>query len=123
MKKVILRYRAKACIILPGVVALEHSGAQSCVPAGRGAVQAGAICFVLFQICGLVDGYFANQEMPDQYTARNVTVTLRTIVRGLAYLMTFLFGVNCVGLTGKCICPFLPKSAAQILAAILILEV
>lgn len=66
----------------------------------RGAVQAGAICFALFQVCGLIDGYFGNQEMPDQYTARNVTVTLRTIVRGLAYLITFLFGVNCVGLSG-----------------------
>ena len=58
------------------------------------------ICFFLFQLCGLVDGYFARQELPEQYTAHNITVTLRTVIRGLSYLMTFLFGVNCVGLSG-----------------------
>jgi len=59
------------------------------------------ICFLLFQVCGLVDGYFDRQDLPDQFTARNITVTLRTVVRGLAYLLTFLFGANCVGLSGK----------------------
>jgi len=59
------------------------------------------ICFLLFQVCGLVDGYFDRQELPDQYTARNITVTLRTVARGLAYLLTFLFGANCVGLSGE----------------------
>jgi len=68
-----------------------------------GATQAGVICFLLFQVCGLVDGYFDRQELPDQYTARNITVTLRTVARGLAYLLTFLFGANCVGLSGLAI--------------------
>lgn len=67
----------------------------------RGAVQAGVICYLLFQVCGYVDGYFDRQEMPDQYTARNIAVTLKTVIRGLAYLMTFLFGANCLGLSGK----------------------
>lgn len=65
-----------------------------------GATQAGVICFLLFQVCGLVDSYFDRQELPAQFTARNITVTLRTVARGLAYLLTFLFGANCVGLTG-----------------------
>ena len=59
------------------------------------------IAYFLFQLCGLIDGYFARQELPSQYTAHNITITLRTVVRGLAYLVTFLFGANAVGLAGK----------------------
>lgn len=65
-----------------------------------GAAQAGVICYLLFQMCGLVDSYFAAKPMPEQYTAYNVTVLLQTVVRGLAYLITFIFGANAVGLTG-----------------------
>ena len=43
---------------------------------------------------------FDRQAMPDQFTARNITVTVRTITRGLAYLATFIFGANAVGLSG-----------------------
>ncbi len=47
-----------------------------------------------------VDGYFDRQALPGQYTVRNITVTIRTITRGLAYLATFMFGANAVGLAG-----------------------
>lgn len=47
-----------------------------------------------------MDGYFDGQEIPSQYTAHNITVTLRTVIRGLAYLLTFLFGANALGLAG-----------------------
>ena len=39
--------------------------------------------------------------LPNQLTARNITITVRTIVRGLSYLLTFLFAANTVGLTGE----------------------
>jgi hypothetical protein len=39
--------------------------------------------------------------MPDAYTARNIAVTVRTILIGLLYLITFIFSANAVGLTGE----------------------
>ena len=32
----------------------------------RGAVQAGVVAALLFQVCTLVDGYFDGQTLPDQ---------------------------------------------------------
>lgn len=71
----------------------------SLVP-GRSAVKLGVLACLLFQLSSGVDGYFEGQPLPDQLTARNITITLRTVVRGLSYLMTFLFAANTVGLTG-----------------------
>ncbi|BDA45070.1 hypothetical protein COCOBI_06-5500 [Coccomyxa sp. Obi] len=62
------------------------------------AVQAGGFAYLLFLFTSTVDGYFDGQQLPDQYTARNITITIRTIVRGLAYLCTFIFAANAVGL-------------------------
>mgnify|MGYP001134028266 CR=1 FL=1 len=66
-----------------------------------GAAQAGVICYLLFQLTQGVDGYFANKALPEQYTAHNVAVLVQTVVRGLAYLITFIFGANALGLTGE----------------------
>lgn len=63
------------------------------------AAQAGAICYLLFLLSTHVDGYFERQSLPEQYTAHNITVLVQTIVRGLAYLVTFIFGANTLGLT------------------------
>ncbi len=67
---------------------------------GRGAAQAGTMAYGMWLLSTGVDAYFDRQAMPDQYTARNITVTVRTITRGLAYLATFIFGANAVGLSG-----------------------
>ena len=64
------------------------------------AVQAGGFAYLLFLFSQGVDGYFDKQAMPDQYTAHNITVAIRTIVRGLSYLCTFIFAANAVGLSG-----------------------
>ena len=71
-----------------------------CVCCCSGAAQAGVICYLLYLVTTAVDGYFADKPLPDQYTARNIAVLVQTVVRGLAYLITFIFGANCVGLTG-----------------------
>lgn len=72
-----------------------------CLLYGRGSIQAGVVAFVLWQLATRIDGYFGAQEMPSQYTARNITITLRTIVTGLSYLATFIFSFNSVGLMGE----------------------
>ena len=67
----------------------------------RAAVQAGVFAYLLYLFSSNVDGYFERQPLPDQYTARNITVAISTIVRGLSYLITFIFGANAVGLSGE----------------------
>ena len=47
-----------------------------------------------------VEGAFDSAAPSDQYAVRNVTGTLRSIVTGLGYLATFLFGANAIGLSG-----------------------
>ena len=47
-----------------------------------------------------MEGLFDAGAPSEQYAVRNVTGTLRSILTGLCYLATFLFGANAVGLTG-----------------------
>jgi hypothetical protein len=61
-------------------------------------VQAGVICYVLYLGTTAVDGFVDKQPLPTGYTAHNIAVLVQTVVRGLAYLLTFIFGANCVGL-------------------------
>lgn len=65
------------------------------------AAQAGACAAALYAVCLGVDAFFEGRDLPDAYSARNIAVTLRTIGRGLAYLLTFIFGANAVGLAGE----------------------
>ena len=67
----------------------------------RSAIRLGVFAYFLFLLSSGVDGYFEGQALPDQLTARNITITLRTVVRGLSYLLTFLFAANTIGLTGE----------------------
>jgi hypothetical protein len=70
-------------------------------PAPRsGAAQAGAIAFGLFVFTAKVEGAIAGQALPDGYTARNIAITVRTIITGRLYLVTFIFSANTVGLAG-----------------------
>lgn len=63
-----------------------------------GVAQAGAICFLCYLLSTVVDDYFAHQDLPSQYTARNITLLIQSVVRGLVYLITFIFGANATGL-------------------------
>ena len=67
----------------------------------RSAIRLGVFAYLLYMLSSGVDGYFEGQALPDQLTARNITIPLRTVVRGLSYLLTFLFAANTVGLTGE----------------------
>ena len=66
----------------------------------RGALQAGVLTFLLYLLSTRLDGFFDQQEIPSQLTARNITLTVQTIVRAVTYLFTFICGVNTIGLTG-----------------------
>lgn len=64
-----------------------------------GAAQAAALCAVLWTLTSGLSGYFDARPLPSNYTASNLTVAVKTAVEGLAYLLTFLFGANAVGLS------------------------
>jgi hypothetical protein len=78
----------------------------------RSAIRLGVFAYLLLLLSTGVDGYFERQSLPDQLTARNITITLRTVVRGLSYLLAFLFAANTVGLAGWC-----PTQALHVLQA------
>lgn len=63
-----------------------------------GVAQAGTICFGFYLLSRVVDDYFVHQDLPAQYTARNVALLIQSVVRGLVYLVTFIFGANATGL-------------------------
>lgn len=63
-----------------------------------GAVQALAIAAGLLFFATKVDSAVLSSPLPDQYTARNLAITVRTIIRGLVYLAAFIFAANGVGL-------------------------
>ena len=67
----------------------------------RSALRLGGFACLLYLLSTNVDNYFEGQALPNQLTARNITIAVRTIVRGLSYLLTFLFAANTVGLTGE----------------------
>lgn len=64
-----------------------------------GAVTAGLLCAFFFKGSQAIDASFAGKELSKDYTAAQITITVRTIISGLAYLATFVFGLNTAGLT------------------------
>jgi hypothetical protein len=42
-----------------------------------------------------------NTPLPDAYTARNISITVRTILLGISWLATFVFAANSLGLLGE----------------------
>ena len=42
---------------------------------------------------------FDKSTLPESYTARQISITVRTIVEGIVYLATFVYAANGVGLT------------------------
>ena len=68
-----------------------------------GVAQAGTICFGFYLLSRVVDDFFVHQDLPTQYTARNVALLIQSVVRGLMYLVTFIFGANATGLAALAI--------------------
>lgn len=64
-----------------------------------GAVVAGIIAVVLYKFTITVTASFDGQPVSTTYSIRNITIAVRTIISGLCWLATFVFGFNSVGLT------------------------
>ena len=65
-----------------------------------GVVQSGVLGLGLFIFTKKLDTLILSSPLPEQYTAHNIAITVRTIIRGFFYLFTFVFGMNFLGLSG-----------------------
>jgi hypothetical protein len=63
-----------------------------------GGITGLAIAFVLYGFTQTVMSSFDGKPVPESYQARQITITVRTIVSGLAYLATFVYAANGTGL-------------------------
>lgn len=81
-----------------GSASIESKGPPSPVQALLGAISAGVIAAILYKFTTTIEAALNQQTISDSYSARQITITVRTIVNGLCYLATFIFGINSIGL-------------------------
>ena len=74
-----------------------------------GGVTGLAIAFVLYGFTQTVVSSFDGKPVPESYQARQITITVRTIVSGLAYLATFVYAANGTGLVALAVQKWLDK--------------
>lgn len=63
-----------------------------------GGLTAGIIALLLYKFTITVEASLNRQALSDNFSVRQITITLRTIINGICYLATFVFGINSIGL-------------------------
>ena len=63
-----------------------------------GGITGLGISYVLYIFAQAISASFDGQAVPENYQARQISITVRTIVTGLAYLATFVYAANGTGL-------------------------
>ncbi|CAJ1978526.1 unnamed protein product [Sphenostylis stenocarpa] len=63
-----------------------------------GAIIAGVIAVLLYRFTTSIEASLGRQTLSDHFSVRQITITIRTIINGLCYLATFVYGINSVGL-------------------------
>ncbi|GMH05615.1 hypothetical protein Nepgr_007455 [Nepenthes gracilis] len=81
-----------------GVMSVEPGSPPSPVQALLGGVAAGVIALILYKFTTTIEAALSRQTISDNYSVRQITITIRTVINGLCYLATFVFGINSVGL-------------------------
>ncbi|KAK6946673.1 Protein of unknown function DUF3082 [Dillenia turbinata] len=79
-------------------LSVEAKAPPSPVQAFLGAFAAGVIALILYKFTITVEAALNRQAISDNYSVRQITITVRTIINGLCYLATFVFGANSLGL-------------------------
>ncbi|CAA6665790.1 unnamed protein product [Spirodela intermedia] len=77
---------------------IEPRAPPSPVQALLGGIAAGVIALILYKFSTTVEAGLNRQTISDNFSVRQITITIRTIINGLCYLATFIFGINAVGL-------------------------
>lgn len=81
-----------------GSVSIQPKSSPSPVQAFLGGITAGVIALILYKFTLTIEAALNRQAISDNFSVRQITVTVRTIVNGLCYLATFVFGINSIGL-------------------------
>ncbi|KAJ4726375.1 Transmembrane protein [Melia azedarach] len=81
-----------------GSSSIEAKAPPSPAEALLGAISAGVIALILYKFTTTVEAALNRQTVSDNFSVRQITITIRTIVNGLCYLATFVFGINSIGL-------------------------
>lgn len=63
-----------------------------------GGLTAGVIALILYKFTTTIESFLNQQAVSDKYSVRQMTITIRTIVNGLFYLATSVFGMSSIGL-------------------------
>ncbi|KAK8689206.1 hypothetical protein V6N13_087929 [Hibiscus sabdariffa] len=63
-----------------------------------GSLIAGVIAVFLYKFTTTIEAALNRQTVSDNFSVRQLTITIRTIVNGLCYLATFVYGFNSLGL-------------------------
>ncbi|KAJ4981760.1 hypothetical protein NE237_032597 [Protea cynaroides] len=77
---------------------VEGSSPPSPAQALLGGLAAGVIALVLYKFTTTIEAALNRQAISDNLSVRQITITVRTIVNGICYLATFVFGINSIGL-------------------------
>ncbi|OVA00013.1 Protein of unknown function DUF3082 [Macleaya cordata] len=80
------------------LTSVEGESPPSPIQALLGGLTAGVIALVLYKFTTTIEAALNRQTISDSFSVRQITITIRTIVNGLCYLATFVFGINSIGL-------------------------
>ncbi|KAJ0101326.1 hypothetical protein Patl1_04757 [Pistacia atlantica] len=81
-----------------GSASVEAKSPPSPVQALLGGLTAGVIALILYKFTTTIEAALNRQTISDNFSVRQITITIRTIINGLCYLATFVFGINSIGL-------------------------
>ncbi|KAF8391292.1 hypothetical protein HHK36_023594 [Tetracentron sinense] len=77
---------------------VDAGSPPSPIQALLGGLTAGVIAIFLYKFATTIEASLNRQTISDNFSVRQITITIRTIINGVCYLATFVFGINAVGL-------------------------
>ncbi|KAI3803500.1 hypothetical protein L1987_31652 [Smallanthus sonchifolius] len=83
---------------LKAMTPVEENAPPSALQALLGGLSAGVIALILYKFTTTIEASLNRQTISDNFSVRQITITIRTIINGICYLATFVFGINSVGL-------------------------
>ncbi|WOL08373.1 hypothetical protein Cni_G17126 [Canna indica] len=98
VKKKDLKAEALDNLKAVGAAPLEAGKPPSPAQALLGGIAAGVIALILYKFTITIESSLNRQTISDNFSVRQITVTIRTIINGICYLATFVFGINSIGL-------------------------
>ncbi|KAI6687257.1 hypothetical protein NL676_024085 [Syzygium grande] len=81
-----------------GTTSIPAKAPPSPVQALLGGIAAGVIALILYKFTTTIEAALNRQTLSDNFSVRQISITIRTIVNGICYLATFVFSINSIGL-------------------------